>query len=133
TAVVPLVLDAEGLLARRLLFAHLDGVHPGHARPAAAPLDQPVDRWGRSLEDGLDAAIRKVPYRAGHAGRHRLFARVPPEPHTLHVSGDQHANTLAFAGPGQLWHCGQKYELRPEIFTESMGVRHRRHARPLRP
>ncbi len=48
----------EAALPAGLLFADLDPVDPSRGRPAAADLEQRLDRIGRSLEHGLDGSRR---------------------------------------------------------------------------
>ena len=55
----------EAFLAYRGLIKDLDDVNNRKARPGATPLDGGFDPIGLSLERRLNAAIGKVPNRAG--------------------------------------------------------------------
>ena len=82
--------DLESADALGRFGLRADVLHHGGARPVARPLHQEADFVGRSLEDRLDAAVRKVPHPAAHAVPFRHLAARAAEEHALHPARDQY-------------------------------------------
>jgi len=61
---------------------------------AARPLDQFLDRGGRSLEHGFDGSVRKVPDPTRHVPAGCLASHGFTEPDALHVARDAQVDTL---------------------------------------
>lgn len=64
-------------------------LHDGGTRAVAGPLHQAADFPGRSLENRLDAAVRKVPHPAAHTVLLGHPAARIAEEHALHATRDQ--------------------------------------------
>jgi len=75
----------------RRFVRHVEVRHGGAARPAAAPLDEPLDRTGVTLEDGFDRPVVAIPDPAGDAAHTRSFQKRKAKADTLDASVDDDA------------------------------------------
>jgi hypothetical protein len=64
-----------------------------------APLDDGLNRWPVTLENRLDAAVRRIPDPAANFSEHRRILGIGPEIDTLHVPGYPHMSAYAI----RLW------------------------------
>ena len=78
--------------AQRTSRLDLDRVDACARRAGTAPVDEPVDRGGRTLELTFDGAIAVVAHPSAHAEGTRLFPARVAKPHALHASAHDDAD-----------------------------------------